>query len=310
MGIIHIFEKAVPVGYLTSPGSRLYFVCMISSLIFGFVFYCYQFKFKFLKKFLPYFFNHKVLFHPSSRTDFYLFIFNFWIKTIIVIPFLFSEVKIIYFIQNSLVTIFPNYKPIALNPLIYSILFTFIFFLIADFSRFYLHHLLHKVSFLWEIHKVHHSATVMTPLTLFRAHPIESILSLIRQIIIVGLIAGIFSFLFAGKYQLITIFGVQIIGFLFNFFASNLRHSHIPLSFGFTLESFLISPLMHQIHHSVNENKNNKNLGSCLAIWDILFDSYLRPDFKPLRFGLSTSQRKKRLINYFLNPLAYFQNKS
>ncbi len=43
----------------------------------------------------------------------------------------------------------------------------------ADFGFFLHHWLFHKVPFLWEFHKVHHSAKVLTPLTDFRAHPVE-----------------------------------------------------------------------------------------------------------------------------------------
>ena len=34
------------------------------------------------------------------------------------------------------------------------------------------HYVPHRVPFLWEFHKVHHSATVLTPLTNFRVHPV------------------------------------------------------------------------------------------------------------------------------------------
>lgn len=35
------------------------------------------------------------------------------------------------------------------------------------------HWLMHRVPFLWEFHKVHHSAEIMTPLTEWRQHPVE-----------------------------------------------------------------------------------------------------------------------------------------
>lgn len=309
MSHYYTFNEILPLQYLWDTENRIYFGYLLSSLAMAFAYYIYFHKGKHLKRFFSYFFNPKVLLHISSRDDIYLFIFNFWIKFFLITPLIFTEVKLIYFIQKSFSNALPSYHPIYLNPLFYSILYTFVFFVFADFSRFYLHYILHRVSFLWEIHKVHHSANVMTPLTLYRAHPIEAVLSMIRQIFVIGLVAGIFTFLFAGQYQMITIFGVQIFGFLFNFLGSNIRHSHVPLSFGKILESVFISPLMHQMHHSVNKNKNSKNMGSCLTIWDIVFKTYLRPDFKPIRFGLSKSQRKKNLLAYALNPLAYFRKK-
>lgn len=309
MNQVFSFDEILPLYYLWDAENRIYFGYLLSSLLFGLGYYVYFHKGKNLKMFFMYFFNPKVLFHPSSRNDLYLFIVNFWVKFFLIAPLIFTEVKLIVYVQKSLSTALPKYQPIHLNPLYYSILFTFVFFVIADFSRFYLHYILHRVPFLWEIHKVHHSAKVMTPLTLYRAHPIEAVLSMARQIFVIGMVGGVSTFLFANQYQMITIFGVQILGFVFNLLGSNLRHSHVPFSFGQNLESVFISPLMHQIHHSVNKNKNSKNMGSCLAIWDILFNTYLRPDFKPIRFGLSKKQRKMNLLTYVLNPFAYFQKK-
>ena len=41
---------------------------------------------------------------------------------------------------------------------------------------YWLHHwLCHRVPFMWEFHRVHHSAEVLTPLTNFRVHPVDTI---------------------------------------------------------------------------------------------------------------------------------------
>ena len=53
-----------------------------------------------------------------------------------------------------------------------AILFTAFFFILDDFSRFFVHRLMHRVPFLWAFHQVHHSAETMTPFTIFRTHPI------------------------------------------------------------------------------------------------------------------------------------------
>lgn len=298
--------NSLPVQYLTNPEHRIFYYYLLSSFVMAYLFFIFSKKPKNTNGFFSYFFNPKVLFHPSSRTDLYLFLFNFWVKAFLIVPIIFTQVKIIHLVKNSLESFFPTHNAIYLSFIPYSVLYTFIFFITADFSRFIIHYAFHKFSFLWEIHKVHHSAKVLTPLTLYRIHPIESIVSLARQILVVGFVAGVFSFFINGDYPILTVLGVQIFGFLFNFFGSNLRHSHVPFSFGYYLESIFISPIMHQTHHSKAYKYNSKNLGSCLAIWDILFKSYLRPDAKPIRFGLSRSQRKKNWATYLLNPLIIF----
>ena len=49
-------------------------------------------------------------------------------------------------------------------------------FLAADFGFFFGHYLGHKVPLLWEFHKVHHSAEVLSPLTNYRFHPLDRVL--------------------------------------------------------------------------------------------------------------------------------------
>ena len=49
-----------------------------------------------------------------------------------------------------------------------------------------------------------------------------------------------------------------------------------------------MSPAHHQIHHSRNPAHFNKNLGSCLALWDWMFGTLYIPAAKrePLEFGV------------------------
>ena len=84
------------------------------------------------------------------------------------------------------------------------------------------------------------------------------------------------------------ILSINIFGFAFNFLGSNLRHSHIPLSFGF-FEKLFISPKQHQIHHSQNISHFDKNYGVSLSIWDRLIGSLVTSDqvSQKMVFGLS-----------------------
>jgi len=44
-----------------------------------------------------------------------------------------------------------------------------------DFGVFITHYLQHKIPTLWEFHKVHHSAEVLTPITVYRMHPVDTL---------------------------------------------------------------------------------------------------------------------------------------
>ncbi len=160
------------------------------------------------------------------------------------------------------------------------------FFLLEDASRFGLHYLMHRIPVLWLIHKVHHSATTLTPLTLHRVHPLESVLYFFRGTLVFGLVSGTFIWLFGRELTTFHVLGVDLLGFLFNMLGANLRHSHVWVSFG-AAEKWFISPAQHQLHHSIDHQ--HVNLGTYLAVWDRLTGTSL-PSGRPtdLRFGLAS----------------------
>jgi sterol desaturase/sphingolipid hydroxylase (fatty acid hydroxylase superfamily) len=159
-------------------------------------------------------------------------------------------------------------------------------FIVDDFSRFFTHYLFHKMPFLWKLHKVHHSATVLTPITLHRSHPVESVIMFFRNIITYALMTALFIYLYRSNISGYEILGVNAIGITFNFALSNLRHSPVPISFG-KFEKIFISPLQHQLHHSSNKAHYNKNYGICLSLWDQLFKSFLSSKNQEIdEFGL------------------------
>ena len=125
---------------------------------------------------------------------------------------------------------------------------------------------------------------MLTPLTLFRVHPVEHILYFLRGLLVFGVTSGVFIWMFSGKLTALQVLGVDMFGFLFNFFAANLRHSHIWLSFG-KFERFLVSPAQHQLHHSAEHNF--ANLGSILSVWDgIMGTRLLAQNKQKIHFGL------------------------
>ena len=148
------------------------------------------------------------------------------------------------------------------------------------------HYLMHRIPALWEFHKVHHSAQVLTPLTEWRQHPVELIL--IPNIIsmLVGIGYGLLWLVF-GQAQPASLFNVNIFLLLFSFTILHLRHSHVWLAFTGLLGHILQSPAHHQIHHSTNPKHFTKNLGFSMSIWDWAFGTLWIPAKREhLEFGL------------------------
>ncbi len=254
---------------------------------------------------LRFLFPRKLWWHRSARLDYQLFVVNRLVRAFLWAPVVLTMVPIALAFSDILERIFGQILPIATDTTIVLSSFTLILFLFDDFSRFLLHYLMHKVPFLWHYHKVHHSAQVLTPMTVYRSHPLESFLYASRMAIAQGLAVGVSYFLFGPTLSMIDVLGANLFVFIFNVFGSNLRHSHVKWHWGKHVEKWLISPVQHQIHHSTNPCHFDKNFGTTLALWDRMFGSLvISQKGQPLRFGLGYRQKAhQHLADAYLRPL-------
>lgn len=165
---------------------------------------------------------------------------------------------------------------------------TIVMVLLADFFAYLVHFLQHKVKFLWEFHKIHHSAPVLHPLTKYRQHPVDSILNGWAVALSSGLGIGVGSALFGLFPSMVQIMGVAFLAFSFNLLVGNLRHSHVWLAWPPILGRIFGSPANHHIHHSAEERHWDKNYGGIFAIWDWMFGTlYLPRERETFRMGLA-----------------------
>ena len=82
---------------------------------------------------------------------------------------------------------------------------------------------------------------------------------------------GVAAYLFGDTAYQYALAGNNIILVVFIHVYVHLQHTHLWISFRGLLGRVFISPAHHQVHHSTNPVHFNKNLGSCLAVWDWLF---------------------------------------
>ena len=131
-----------------------------------------------------------------------------------------------------------------------------------DFVIWLQHVMVHAVPALWRLHRVHHADLDYDVTTGVRFHPIEIILSMLI------------------KFATITVLGppvvaVVIFEVLLNATAM-FNHGNIRLAGGIdrVLRRFVVTPDMHRIHHSVEDDETNSNFGFNLPWWDRLFGTY------------------------------------
>ena len=188
----------------------------------------------------------------------------------------------------STLTPSPLFPSVSFNALFLSLI-ALLLAMSADFLAFLVHRLQHKIPFLWEFHKVHHSALVLQPLSSYREHFVDDLLYFLVFQMILSVYTALATALLGYHPTLPTILGVEAAGFLYNFIAYHLRHSHIWLAYKpYWLGYLFISPAHHQIHHSKEARHIDKNFGFMFSLWDWAFGTlYLPREREKFRIGLS-----------------------
>ncbi len=127
------------------------------------------------------------------------------------------------------------------------------------------HRLLHSVSLLWPVHRVHHSDRDMDFTSQFRFHPLETVLTRALE-------AGAILLLGPPPFA-VALWGTSII------VSGPLSHSNVqpPARWDSWARSLFVTPGTHRRHHSLDPADQHSNFGILLTIWDRLFRTYREP---------------------------------
>ncbi len=213
--------------------------------------------------------KHQSIFRRDFWLDGFYMFFNFFMFSIAISGFyklleiLFKDINIT---AKSLALIDPSSWPMWLQLLV--------FFIVLDFVQWFTHTLLHKFSFLWKFHKVHHSVKEMGFAAHLRYHWMENVL-----------------------YKPLKTFGIMILGgfepeqaYIVHFIAiaiGHFNHANIKITWG-PLKYLINNPVMHLYHHAYNlpEGRYGVNFGISLSIWDYIFKTnYIPEDSGTIEIG-------------------------
>jgi sterol desaturase/sphingolipid hydroxylase (fatty acid hydroxylase superfamily) len=183
---------------------------------------------------------------------------------------------------------------------------TLMLFLAYELGYWFNHWLSHKVPLLWEFHKVHHTAEVLTPLTNFRVHPAYALLFANILALSTAIANGFGHYWFGDTTYQYAVNDTNLILVLFIHAYVHLQHSQVWIAFRGVLGCIFISPAHHQIHHSDRPEHYNSNYGSCLALWDWMFGTLYIPqqERQPLRFGVAGHTDAHTVKAEMLRPFA------
>ncbi len=205
--------------------------------------------------------KEQAIFRKDFWLDGFYMFFNFFIFSIAISGFykvlevIFSDISIT---AKSLAIIDPTGWPIWVQLLV--------FFIVLDFVQWFTHTLLHKFSFLWRFHKVHHSVKEMGFAAHLRYHWMENVL-----------------------YKPLKTFGIMILGgfepeqaYIVHFIAiviGHFNHSNIKITWG-PLKYIINNPVMHLYHHAYElpEGRYGVNFGISLSLWDYIFKTNYIPE--------------------------------
>ena len=143
-------------------------------------------------------------------------------------------------------------------------LFSFVIAIVVMDLVIYLQHVLvHAVPLLWRLHQVHHADLDYDVTTGSRFHPLEIIFSMLV------------------KFATIVVLGVPVVAVVvFEVILNGMamfNHGNVglPRQIDRVIRFFVVTPDMHRVHHSVEDDETNSNFGFNLSCWDRLCGTYL-----------------------------------
>lgn len=293
-----------PVSALWNPADNLFVPYLLTAVLASFLVYRRESRTqpRSLREFWRYLFPANVYLHKSALLD-YKFVFVKALVTQVLFAgvALGSGLWLAGHLSGLLETVFGS-SP-ALEPTLLSrIVFTIAIALAIELGQYLGHYLEHRVPLLWEFHKTHHSCEVLTPISVYRNHPVDEMVKSVTISGCSGLVLGIFAYLYPTGILGYTVLSVGVIFFL-SFLVANLLHSHVWLSYGWRMNHVLVSPCMHQIHHSSEPRHFDRNFGNFFAFWDWMFGTLYVPREKE-KFALGISNNEHREFNSIWNLYA------
>jgi sterol desaturase/sphingolipid hydroxylase (fatty acid hydroxylase superfamily) len=166
----------------------------------------------------------------------------------------------------------------------------FVLAIVIEFIIYWIHRLFHKVPWLWEFHKIHHSANNLHAFVAYRTHIFEAL------------------FLITLKAFLFVMFSVNASVIFAYIFFSRIHalfiHSSIDADLGW-LKNIFVTPNRHKIHHSSDPKHFNANFSDRFVFFDILFktpkDFSSLHDSDLLKFGVG-KDFPKTYFHQFIQP--------
>lgn len=155
---------------------------------------------------------------------------------------------------------------------------------VMDFFIWLQHVMVHAVPVLWRLHRVHHADLDFDVTTGARFHTLEILLSMLIKFAVILLLGP----------PLLAVVLFEVILNATSMF--NHGNVHLPETLDRFLRLLVVTPDMHRVHHSVEDDETNSNFGFNLPWWDRLFGTYRaqpRAGHESMIIGIHTFREDK-----------------
>lgn len=245
---------------IVDPNDRLFLPYLVVTIIIAFVILRRRDPRGALKRLFP----AAIFLHRSTKQDLIVGLIN----GLLFFTYVGFGSAFAFMIRNSLISVFGESSAEPAGPLALFVLSAAIL-AFSDIGNFVEHYCEHKIPLLWEFHKTHHSAEVLTAATVFREHPLSRIFRTTVMGAIVSIPIGIYTYLYKLPSSAIDVVIVHsFIAAYYTIWLYHFYHSHIWILFPKPLRRWLTSPAYHMIHHSSDPKHFDKNFAFIFAFLD------------------------------------------
>ena len=258
------------------------------------------------KSYGEFLFPKSVYLHPSAILDYKYYFCFILLRTLYMGALIIGVAASTALIETVLTAMFGAGGIVNAPVWLAMLLATIVEVMCFELGYWFGHRILHEVPALWEFHKVHHSAAVLTPTTGGRVHPVDDVVMGNCNAVMTGFGLGAMSWLFGEAAHPYTIMGVNawFVIYVATFF--HMRHTQIWIAFTGPFGHVMQSPAHHQIHHSDAPVHAGTNLGYGMVFWDWVFGTLHVPtkqDQETIVFGMGPEGAEYRdLYDGFILP--------
>ncbi|HSU69212.1 MAG TPA: sterol desaturase family protein, partial [Tepidisphaeraceae bacterium] len=171
--------------------------------------------------------SRRVFFNPSTYADAGYFLINTLALGGLIGFAAVSTGAVSSAVRHGLAELFGPSHPTRLPDWLARTFATVIFYLAYEFAYWLDHYLKHRIPFLWETHRPHHTAEVLTPLTVFRVHPLDSLVFGNILALTAGPTAGLLNYSFGRPVLAFDVNGTNLLLVFFIYAYIHLQHSEV-----------------------------------------------------------------------------------